>query len=83
MVNSKLVDDVRQKKVTVVSGGRIDAVFPQEARPSERHKFSQFETLRLVVIVERGTGLFNKQARKLEEGYADTVRVRYWLLRID
>lgn len=79
----KLVDDVREQQVAMVSCGGIDTVLDQETRPSERHQTSQLEALRFVVIVDVRTGLLDKQTGELKEGNPYAVRKRNGHIRID
>lgn len=60
LVNGELGDDVTEQQVAVVSSGRVDAVFTEEARPSKGHQSAKFVALTFVGrVVDVLRGLFN------------------------
>lgn len=65
----KLVDDMRQKQMTMVTRCRVNAILYEQTGPREGHESAQLKTLSFVagiVVVNVRTGLLHQKAGELK-----------------
>ena len=67
LVDSKLGNDVREKKMSVVFGSWVYTLFGKKTRPSEGHETSQLGPLSFVVgVVDVRGSVFHQQRGELK-----------------